>query len=120
MVPVLRNAENYNLFGLAKEITKLAKQANDRNLSPEQQSGSTITITNFGSLGTKYATPILNTPNTANIGLGTLDQKIVVEQDHIESFTVAPISLTYAHDVIDGGNAARFLQAFQKHLSQII
>ena len=120
MVPVLRNAENYNLFGLAKEVTKLAKLANDRNLSPEQQSGSTITITNFGSLGTKYATPILNTPNTANIGLGTLDQKIVVEQDHIESFTIAPISLTYAHDVIDGGNAARFLQAFQKHLSQII
>ena len=120
MVPVLRNAENYNLFGLAKEVTKLAKLANDRNLSPEQQSGSTITITNFGSLGTKYATPILNTPNTANVGLGTLDQKIVVEQDHIESFTVAPISLTYAHDVIDGGNAARFLQAFQKYLGQII
>jgi len=119
MVPVLRNAENYNLFGLAKEITKLAKKANDRNLTPQDQSGSTITITNYGSLGTKYATPILNTPNTANVGIGTLDQKIVVEDDHIQSYTVAPISLTYAHDVIDGGNAARFLQTLQQKLSEI-
>jgi pyruvate dehydrogenase E2 component (dihydrolipoamide acetyltransferase) len=119
MVPVLRNAENYNLFGLAKEISKLAKKANDRNLTPQEQSGSTITITNYGSLGTKYATPILNTPNTANVGIGTLDQKIVVEDDHIQSYTVAPISLTYAHDVIDGGNAARFLQTLQQKLHEI-
>ena len=116
MVPVIKNAENYNLFGLAKEITRIAKKANERSLSVEEQSGSTITITNYGSLGTKYATPILNTPNTINVGLGTLDQKLVIEDDHINSFTIAPISLTYAHDVIDGGQAARFLQSLKQEL----
>ncbi len=120
MVPVIKNAENYNLFGLAKEITRLAKKANDRNLAPDEQSGSTFTITNYGSLGTKYATPILNTPNTINVGLGTLDQKLVIEDEHINSFTIAPISLTYAHDVIDGGQAARFLQTLKSEVANLV
>jgi len=120
MVPVIKNAENYNLFGMAKEITRVAKKANDRNLNVEEQNGSTFTITNFGSLGTKYATPILNTPNTINVGIGTLDQKLVIEDDHINSFTIAPISLTYAHDVIDGGQAARFLQSLKQELLNLI
>lgn len=119
-VPVIKNAENYNLFGLAKEITRLAKKANDRNLTPQEQAGSTFTITNYGSLGTKYATPILNTPNTINVGIGTLDQKLVIEDDHINSFTYAPISLTYAHDVIDGGQAARFLQTLKSEVANLI
>jgi len=119
-VPVIKNAENYNLFGLAKEITRLAKKANDRNLSPEEQAGSTFTITNYGSIGTKYATPILNTPNTINVGIGTLDQKLVIEDDHINSFTYAPISLTYAHDVIDGGQAARFLQTLKSEVANLV
>jgi len=119
-VPVIKNAENYNLFGLAKEITRLAKKANDRNLTPQEQAGSTFTITNYGSLGTKYATPILNTPNTINVGIGTLDQKLVIEDDHINSFTYAPISLTYAHDVIDGGQAARFLQTLKSEVANLV
>ena len=120
MVPVIKNAENLNLFGLAKEISNIATKAHERKLTSEDQSNSSITITNYGSIGTKYATPILNTPNTINLGLGTLDQKLIIEDDHIHSVTIAPISLTYAHDVIDGGQAARFIQKFKQVIGDLV
>lgn len=119
MVPVIKNAENYNLFGLAKVIQKLTQKAHDRSLSVADQTGSTITITNYGSLGTKYATPILNLPNTANLGIGTFEEKLIMHNEEIQAQTFVPISLTYAHDVIDGGSAARFLQTFKDKLAEL-
>ena len=121
MVPVVDDVDEKGLFELAAEVRDLASRARDRKLKPEEMKGGTVTITNFGAIGGEYATPIINHPETAILGLGAIEERPVVrESDAGESEIVPaptlPLSLSIDHRVIDGAIAAEFANTVMEHL----
>jgi pyruvate dehydrogenase E2 component (dihydrolipoamide acetyltransferase) len=117
IVPVIRDADQKNLFELSLEIEGLAEKARERKVSAEDLKGGTFTISNQGGIGGAHFTPIVNKPQVAILGLGRGAMKAVVRDNKIEPRLMLPIGLSYDHRVIDGGAAARFtvdlVQAFQ-------
>ncbi|RRD50960.1 2-oxoglutarate dehydrogenase, E2 component, dihydrolipoamide succinyltransferase [Arachnia propionica] len=114
MVPVIHNAGDLNLAGLAKRIGDLAARTRSGQVGPDELGGGTFTITNYGSAGTLFDTPIINLPQVAILGTGALVKRPVVVTDPYGSDTIAIrdmmyLSLSYDHRLIDGANAARFL-----------
>jgi pyruvate dehydrogenase E2 component (dihydrolipoamide acetyltransferase) len=113
-VPVVKNAESLNLAGLAKAITDVAKRTRDGKIGPDELSGSTISITNTGSRGAVWDTPIINQPNAAIFATPAIVKRPVVVEDPDLGEVVAVRHmmygiLTYDHRIIDGADAARFL-----------
>lgn len=109
LVPVLRHADQLNLLQIAAELKRLTGLAQQRKLSLAELSGSTFTITNFGSFGTQQGTPIINPPEVAILGCGRIEQKPVVGQGQIEARPVLPLALSYDHRLIDGAAAGAFM-----------
>ncbi len=116
MVPVLQNIQQKSIIDLAAELQSLSERARDRSISSEEMQGSTITITNFGSYGGHYATPILNYPNVAILGCGRIRQKPWIYQEEIAIRQVLPLSLTFDHRITDGAEACRFLTRVGRYL----
>ena len=116
MVPVLKNIGQKSIIDLAEELKQLSQRARDRSIAPEEMQGSTITITNFGSYGGHYATPILNYPNAAILGCGRIRQKPWVYQEQIAIRQILPLSLTFDHRITDGAEACRFLTRVGRYL----
>ncbi|MFC6752901.1 2-oxo acid dehydrogenase subunit E2 [Halorubrum tibetense] len=130
MVPVVKHVDEKGLFELAEEVNDLAARARDRKIKPAEMKGGTFTITNFGAIGGEYATPIINYPETAILGLGAIEERPVVRDrsDVDEGFlddeagtTVVPaptlpLSLSIDHRVVDGAVAARFANTVMEHL----
>ena len=111
LVPVVRNCEQLSLSDLAKQSSKLIRQARERACSPEELSGGTFSITNLGAFGIDAFTPIINPPQTAVLGIGAIRREPVVRDgDRIEPRDLMTLSLTFDHRVTDGAPAARFLQ----------
>jgi pyruvate dehydrogenase E2 component (dihydrolipoamide acetyltransferase) len=113
-VPVVKNAESLNLAGLAKAIADVAKRTRDGKIGPDELSGSTISITNTGSRGAVWDTPIINQPNAAIFATPAIVKRPVVVEDPDLGEVVAVRHmmygiLTYDHRIIDGADAARFL-----------
>ena len=113
-VPVIKNAESLNLAGLAKAIADVAKRTRDGKIGPDELSGSTISITNTGSRGAVWDTPIINQPNAAIFATPAIVKRPVVVDDPDLGEVVAVRHmmygiLTYDHRIIDGADAARFL-----------
>lgn len=117
MVPVLKNADQKGLLDLASESRELSQRARDRTISPEEFQDGTITITNFGAIGGDYATPILNYPEVAIVGLGELKQRPVVEDGEVVAAWTLPLSITIDHRVIDGAEVAAFADTLGQYLS---
>jgi len=122
MVPVVEDVEQKTLIEVADEVVELVGKARDRSIKREEMQGGTFTITNFGTVGGEYATPIINYPETAILGLGALEQRPMVEggslQDpgKIVARPVLPLSLSIDHRVIDGADAARFVNTLKEYL----
>ncbi|WP_254542891.1 dihydrolipoamide acetyltransferase family protein [Halomarina pelagica] len=131
MVPVIRNADRKGMLRLSSELSDLVEKARERTISREEMQGGTFTITNFGAIGGEYATPIINYPETAILGLGAIKKKPrVVESDasgaHRENGTavsgevvpryVMTLSLSIDHRVIDGAQAAAFTNRVMEYL----
>lgn len=116
IVPVLKNVHQKKLVDLAKEITTLAGAARNRSIDLADMKGGTFTITNIGSLGGTYATPLLNYPEVANLGLGKIQERPVVKKGKIEIRNMLTLSLSFDHRIIDGAEAARFLNDVIIHL----
>jgi pyruvate dehydrogenase E2 component (dihydrolipoamide acetyltransferase) len=116
VVPVIKNAEKLSILGLAEAITDLATKAKDKKLKLEDMKDSTITITNYGSIGGKFATPILNYPNLVSIGLGRFEKKLELVEGIPTERTILPLSMTYDHQIIDGADAARFVNKVKEIL----
>jgi 2-oxoglutarate dehydrogenase E2 component (dihydrolipoamide succinyltransferase) len=114
IVPVIRNANEKSLTGLAKTVNDLAERARNNKLKPEEITGGTFTITNYGSYNNLAGTPIINQPQAAILGTGAVRKTPVVieteEGDVIGIRHIMILSLSYDHRVIDGALAARFLQ----------
>jgi pyruvate dehydrogenase E2 component (dihydrolipoamide acetyltransferase) len=116
LVPVIKGAEHKTVLQLSKEINELAKKARDGKLGLDEMKGATITITNIGSVGGTYATPIINHPEVAILGMYKISDKPVIKQGangmEIDVIKSMNFTITCDHRLIDGAVAANFLKAF--------
>jgi pyruvate dehydrogenase E2 component (dihydrolipoamide acetyltransferase) len=112
LVPVLKNADQKSMLHLSREIVELAKKARDGKLALDEMKGATITITNIGSVGGTYATPIINHPEVAILGMYKISDKPVVKEGKLDVIKVMNFTITADHRLIDGAVAANFLKAF--------
>ncbi len=109
IVPVIRNADDRSLSGIAKTVTDLAERARSRKLTPEEVQGGTFTITNPGVFGSLLGTPIINQPQVAIMGVGAITKRPVVVEDAIGIRSMVYLSLSFDHRLLDGALADQFL-----------
>ena len=120
VVPVIKDADQLSITEIAAQITDLAEKANSRKLSMEDMKGGTFTITNYGSIGGIFATPVINYPETGILGVGRIVKKPVVKGDAIVPGSVLALSLSVDHRVVDGGEASRFINKIMEYLADPI
>jgi len=108
IVPVIRNADEKNVVGLQRSIVDLSTRARSRQLKPDEVQGGTFSITNFGSFGSVFATPVINQPQVAILGVGSVEKTPVVVDDAIAIRSIAYLALTFDHRLIDGALADQF------------
>lgn len=123
LVPVVKNAGDLNIPGLAKRINDLAARTRDNKVNPDELSGSTFTITNTGSGGALFDTPIINQPEVAILGLGAIQRqpRVIKDADGGEVIAIRSVcylALSYDHRLVDGGDAARYLMTVKKRLEE--
>ena len=122
-VPVIHNAGDLNLGGLARKIADLAARTRSGQVSVDELSGGTFTLTNTGSRGALFDTPIINQPQVAILGTGTVVKRPVVVEDPALGEVIAVrsmvyLALTYDHRLVDGADAARFLSTVKERLEE--
>ena len=123
LVPVIKNAGDKDIAGIAASINDLAARTRDSKIGPDELSGSTFTVTNTGSGGALFDTPVLNMPETAILGVGTIVKRPVVMKgadgaDVIAIRSMVYLALSYDHRLIDGADASRFLMDVKKRLEE--
>ncbi len=121
LVPVIANAGDLNMGGVARKIADLAARTRDNKVNPDELSGGTFTITNTGSRGALFDTPIINQPQVAILGLGAVVKRPMVVRGEDGGETIAIrsmvyLGLSYDHRVVDGADAARFLVTLKDRL----
>jgi 2-oxoglutarate dehydrogenase E2 component (dihydrolipoamide succinyltransferase) len=109
IVPVIKNAEEKNFLGLARSMNDLAERARSKKLKPEEVQESTFSITNPGVFGGLFGLPVINQPNVAILGLGTIEKRPVVIDDAIAIRSMVYLTLSYDHRVVDGAIAHQFM-----------
>ena len=123
MVPVIHSAGDLNIGGLARKISDLAARTRDGHAGPDELSGGTFTLTNTGSRGALFDTPILNLPQVGILGVGSVVKRAVVVDDPALGEVIAVrsmvyLALTYDHRIVDGADAARFLVTVKNRLEE--
>ncbi|WP_232666392.1 2-oxoglutarate dehydrogenase, E2 component, dihydrolipoamide succinyltransferase [Pseudonocardia sp. TRM90224] len=123
IVPVIHDADELNIAGIAKRIADLAARTRDNKVAPNELSGGTFTITNIGSAGALFDTPIINQPQVAILGTGVITKQPVVVtgpdgDDTIAIRSMCYLPLTYDHRIVDGADAGRFLSAVKQRLEE--
>ena len=108
-VPVVKGADAKDIKTIAKDIEKLANDSKSRKINLMDLKGGTFSVSNLGSVGVEFFTPIINYPESAILGVGRLMDKPVVKNGRVESGKIIPLSLTYDHRIVDGAQAARFI-----------
>lgn len=116
IVPVIKRADEMNIVGLQRSIVDLANRARGKQLKPDDISGGTFALTNFGSFGSIFATPVINQPNVAILGIGSIEKVPVVVDDAIAIRSQAHLALTFDHRLIDGALADQFCQKIKSIL----
>lgn len=123
IVPVIKNADTLNITGIGRVMNDLALRARSKKLTPDDISGGTITVTNVGSFGSLFGTPVINQPQTAIVGIGAIQKRPVVRElegeDVIVIRSMVYLSITYDHRVIDGALASQALAAMCKALESV-
>lgn len=123
LVPVIKDAGDLNIAGLAKKIADLAARTRTNKIGPDELTGSTFTITNTGSGGALFDTPIINQPEVAILGTGTITKRPMVVRDADGNETIGIrsmcyLALSYDHRLVDGADAARYLMAVKARLEE--
>jgi 2-oxoglutarate dehydrogenase E2 component (dihydrolipoamide succinyltransferase) len=123
IVPVIRNADQLNLVGLAKAANDLAERARSKKLSPDEIQGGTFTVTNPGVFGSLIGTPIINQPQVAILGIGAIEKRPVVAvdadgNDTIAIKTMSYFSISFDHRLVDGADADHFMNSVRKTLAE--
>lgn len=121
MVPVIREAQNLTIAGLAQSIAAIAERVRTGKISADELTGGTFTITNTGSRGALFDTPIINQPQSAILGTGTVVERLKPTYDSVGNLTIAVVptvhlSLSYDHRIVDGADAARYLTDVKRRL----
>jgi len=110
MVPVIKGADSLSPIQLSDEVTRCAKACRDRSIAREELSGGTFTISNVGSYGGMYSTPIINYPEVGILGVGRSKERVLTKDGAFYAGLVLPLSLSCNHCVVDGAEGARFLR----------
>ena len=118
IVPVVHDADEKNVLGLARAIADLAERSRTKKLKVEEVQGGTFTITNPGGFGSLFGTPIINQPQVAILDVGTIEKRPVVRDDAIAIRTMAYFCLTFDHRIVDGADADRFMAHLKKTLQE--
>ena len=116
IVPVIKSADEKNLLGLSRAIADVADRARSKRLNPDDVHGGTFTITNPGQFGAQFGIPIINQPQVAFLGVGTIEKRPVVIEDAIAIRTMAYLTLGYDHRLVDGAVADQFMADAKDHL----
>ncbi|GAB4223367.1 MAG: dihydrolipoamide acetyltransferase family protein [Spirochaetales bacterium] len=119
LVPVIRNAHALSLVDLSREAKRLAQACIEGRIPASDLTGGTFTVTNLGNLGVQYFTPILNSPQVAILGVGTIQPHPVMEGEKVEFHPHIGLSLTADHQAVDGAPAARFLKAVADGITDV-
>jgi pyruvate dehydrogenase E2 component (dihydrolipoamide acetyltransferase) len=119
LVPIIRNANRISLRELTIQAIRLAREAQDAKIAPDDLQGGTFTITNLGGFGIETFTPILNPPQIAILGIGNIQLKPVQLEENVEFIPHLNLSLTINHAVLDGAPASRFLQALCQNIANL-
>jgi len=118
IVPVIKNADEKNLLGLSRAIADVAERARSKRLNPDEVHGGTFTITNPGQFGAQFGMPIINQPQVAILGVGTIEKRPVVVNDAIGIRTMAYFTLGYDHRLVDGAVADQFMADVKEQLER--
>jgi 2-oxoglutarate dehydrogenase E2 component (dihydrolipoamide succinyltransferase) len=123
LVPVIRNADQLSLVGLAKTANDLADRARSKKMKPEETQGGTFTVTNPGVFGSLFGTPVINQPQVAILGIGTIEKRpiVVTDEDGNDAIvikTMSYLAITYDHRLVDGADADRFMLDIKKVLEE--
>ncbi|HCW08893.1 MAG TPA: 2-oxoglutarate dehydrogenase, partial [Cytophagales bacterium] len=122
IVPVIRNADQYNITGLAKVVNDLAKRARDNKLKPDELSGGTFSVSNVGSFGNVMGTPIIMQPQVAILALGAVQKKpAVIETPYGDAIAIRHkmfLSHSYDHRVVDGALGGSFVRRVADYLER--
>ena len=123
MVPVIKNCGDLTIAAIARKINELADKVRSGNISIDEMSGGTFSITNTGSRGALFDTPVVNYPEEAILGLGTIVRRPMVVKDSEGNDTIAVrslcyLALSYDHRLIDGADAARYLSTVKNRLEE--
>jgi pyruvate/2-oxoglutarate dehydrogenase complex dihydrolipoamide acyltransferase (E2) component len=116
IVPVIRGADQLDLLGTARAVNDLANRARNKQLTPDEVRGGTFTITNHGTSGSLFATPVINQPQCGILGTGMIQKRVVVVDDAIAIKPMVYLSLTFDHRILDGAVADYFLAALKQGL----
>ncbi|WP_316568369.1 dihydrolipoamide acetyltransferase family protein [Neobacillus sp. YIM B06451] len=117
LVPVVKDADRKSVFAISNEINELASKARSGKLSPDEMKGGSCTITNIGSAGGQWFTPVINHPEVAILGIGRIAEKAIVKNGEIIAGPVLAISLSFDHRVIDGATAQNFMNHIKRLLN---
>ena len=117
VVPVIKDADQLSIMQIAQQISELADKANSRKLTMDDMKDGTFTITNYGSIGGIFATPVINYPEAGILGIGRIVKKPVVKNDQIVPGSMLALSLSVDHRIVDGGEASRFINRVMKYLA---
>src|SRR5690606_16181639 len=118
LVPVIKHADRKYVFGLSQEINELAVKARDGKLAPHEMKGASMSITNIGSAGGQWFTPVINHPEVAILGIGRISEKPVIKNGEIVAAHVLALSLSFDHRMIDGATAQNALNHLKRLLSE--
>jgi 2-oxoglutarate dehydrogenase E2 component (dihydrolipoamide succinyltransferase) len=118
IVPVIHHADEKSVLGLARAVNDIAERARAKKLKVDEVQGGTFTVTNPGVFGSLFGTPIINQPQVAILGLGTIEKRPVVRDDAIAIRTMAYVALTFDHRLVDGSDADRFMAQIKKTLQE--
>ncbi len=118
LVPVIKNVDKKSIKELAKEIAEISEKARTRSIKLEDMKDGTFTVTSFGSIGGKYAVPVINYPQAGILGIGRIYETPVVKNGQVAVGSVLPLSLSVDHRIVDGGEVSRFLNDIIAYLSE--
>jgi pyruvate dehydrogenase E2 component (dihydrolipoamide acetyltransferase) len=116
LVPVIKNADQKTTMDLARSIADVANRARSKKLNPEEVQGGTITLTNPGNFGAQFAFPIINQPQVAILGMGTIEKRPIVIDDAIAIRTMCYLTLGFDHRLIDGAAADAFMADIKRQI----
>ncbi len=118
IVPVIKDVDKKSIKQLSLETAEIAKKARERTISFEDMKDGTFTITSYGSIGGKYAVPVINYPQAGILGIGRMSQQPIVKNGEIAVGNTLPLSLSVDHRIVDGGDVTRFLNDIISYLNE--